>query len=285
MKFEKGGKLYSYSVQKEGGEDVMYINYIGAPFVPSMADYPEVMEMTVDALIESPNVSRIVFVQQKNYNHDFRETAMLLELAQLYVFLIKQEVILSQNKLVTSEPQFFSRRYNEMFYFLYFLKRDPVSAYRELKRIMIEAKIFLDKLQFSQKTDQENYIRLLEKLFRLILKTELIKKAIPYLKYYKKGDREIYNRIFKPDTIPNFTFTRLVSDIPDEVEVMAQYKIAYGSYDESTVTVLRKKDEAKFIYHLEPPENSLSEEHNTLLNLARGVLIEHEPKAEEFIDT
>ena len=51
------------------------------------------------------------------------------------------------------------------------------------------------------------------------------------------------------------------------------------------LTILRKKDEAKLIYHLNPPENSLSEDYNLLLNLARGVLIEHQPKAEEFTDT
>ena len=33
--------------------------------------YPEIMERTVDMLIENPGVSRIVFVQQKNYNYDF----------------------------------------------------------------------------------------------------------------------------------------------------------------------------------------------------------------------
>ena len=34
-----------------------------------------------------------------------------------------------------------------------------------------------------------------------------------------------------------------------------------------------------------PPENSLPEDHTILLNQARGVLIEHQPKAEEFTDT
>ena len=65
MQFEKGAALYSHEIQREGGEDVLYINYIGAPYVPSLSDSPEVMERTIDALIENPNVSRIVFVQQK----------------------------------------------------------------------------------------------------------------------------------------------------------------------------------------------------------------------------
>ena len=40
----EGKPLYSYEVKREGGEDILYINYLGAPFVPSLAEYPEVME-------------------------------------------------------------------------------------------------------------------------------------------------------------------------------------------------------------------------------------------------
>ncbi len=285
MNFEEGAKLYSYSVQREGGEDIIYINYQGAGFVPSLADYPEVVERTIDALIENPNVSRIVFVQQKNYNYDFNETSMLLEIAQLYIYLIKQEAILSQEKLITNFEQSFSKRYNEIFSFLYLLKRDPVAAYHELRKIIIEARILNDKIDLRYKTDISNYIRLLEKILILLEKTKLIQTAIPFLENYEKGNRDIYNRILKPDVIPNFTFTRLVANLPADTEMVDQYKIAQGSYDESLVTIFRKKDESKLIYHLEPPEHSLSEDYNMLLNLARGVLMEHQPKAEEFTDT
>jgi len=285
MQFKEGAKLYSYDVQREGGEDIVYINYLGAPYVPSLSDSPEIMERTVDVLIENPNVSRIVFVQQKNYNYDFNETSLLLEIAQLYVYLIKQEKILSQKKLITNHEQFFSQRYNDIFSFLFLLKRDPIAAYSELKRIIIEAKIFLEKIEDSSKMDQTNYIYFLEKLFILLEKTKLIQSVLPYLDNYQKGSREIYHKIFRPDVIPNFTFTRLVSDLPKDAEIIDQYKIFREDYDVSLVTILRKKDEAKLVYHLVPPENSLSEDYNMLLNLARGVLIEHQPRAEEFTDT
>ena len=285
MQFKTGTKLYSYEVRREGGEDVLYVNYLGASFVPSISEHPSVMEMTLDALMENPNVSRIVFVQQKNYNYDFNETALLLEIAQLYVHLVKQEKVLSQEKLVTNNEQFFSQRYNEIFSFLFLLKQDPIAAYSELKKIIIQAKIAMNKVAPQYRTDQANYISFLENLFGLVEKLNLIQIVRPFLATYKKGDREIYHRIFKPDVIPNFTFTRLVSDLPTDAEIVDQYKIANNSYDESLVTLLRMKDEAKLIYHLNPPENSLSEEHNILLNLARGVLIEHQPRAEEFTDT
>lgn len=285
MQFKEEASLYSSEVRREGGEDVLYINYLKAPFVPNLASSPETMERTIDALIENPNVSRIVFVQQKNYNYDFEETSFLLEIAQIYVHLVKQEKILSKEKVITSQEQFFSQRYNKLFSFLYQLKRDPIFAYLDLRNNLVESKIFLEKLGGSYRNDQNNYIRLLEKILNLIENAKLIKEVKPYLKDYGKGNREIYHRIFKPDVIPNFTFTRLISELPDDAEIIDQYKISNGEYDESTVTILRNDEEAKPMYHLVPPENTLSEEHDLLLNLAKNVLIEHQPKAEEFTDT
>ncbi len=289
MEFKKGAKLYSYEVRREAGEDVIYINYVGAPFVPNISDFPDIMERVIDDLIENSNVSRIVLVQQKNYNYDSKETLILQEIAQLYVFLIKQDRILSQEKLSPGAfgEQFFSKRYNEVFSFLFLLKKDPIMAYHELKKIFIESKITLEKISKEPKELQQdylNYIHFIKKILDLIEKTQIIQESLKYVKDYKIGTREIYHRIFKPEVIPNFTFTRLVSDLPEDSEIVDQYKISDNSYDESLVTILKKKGESKLIYHLSPPENSLSEDYNMLLNLARNVLIEHQPKAEEFTD-
>ncbi|MDP3758603.1 MAG: type II/IV secretion system ATPase subunit, partial [Candidatus Daviesbacteria bacterium] len=285
MQFKEGTPLYAYEVQREAGEDVLYINYLGAPFVPSLAENFQVMERTIDSLIENPNIARIVFVQQKNYNYDLRETTMLLEIAQLYVFLLKQEKILSQEKLAAINEESFSKRYNEIFNFLYLLKQDPIAAYAELKKLIIEANILTEKIALEHKKDQNNYMHFLEKIFSLLKGTKLIAEASLYLEGYKKGDREIYQKIFRADIIPNFTFTRLVSDLPEDAEIINQYKISGEDYDESLVTILKMKDESKLMYHLTPPEHSLNEDHNMLLNLARTVLIEHQPKAEELTDS
>jgi len=285
MKFEKEEALYSYEVKREGGEDVLYINYMGAPYVPSISEYPEVMERTIDSLIENPNVSRIIFVQQKNYNYDFKETNYLLEIAQVYIYLLKQEKILSPEKLVTSNADLFSKRYNEVFSFLYLLKKDPFAAYFQLRKIILEGKVLLDKIGTLLKSDQKNYLSLLEKILDVFSRTKLIQAFQQYSTEYRRGGREIYNKFFRPDVIANFTFTRLVSDLPEDAEIMAQYKISNGDYDESWVTIMKRKDESKLIYHIVPPENTLSEDQSALLNLARGVLIEHQPKAEEFTDT
>ena len=37
QKVNPANTLYSYEVKREGGEDALYVNYIGAPFVPSLS--------------------------------------------------------------------------------------------------------------------------------------------------------------------------------------------------------------------------------------------------------
>ena len=282
MNFKTDTALYAYEIQKEGGEDVAYVNFQGAGFVPSLVEYAEVMERAIEILIENSNVSRLVLVQQKSYNYNSSETEALVEIAQFYTYLLKQEKILSQEKLGANS---FSERYNQMVGFLFLLKKDPVLAYSELKRSLIEARIAYEKINVASKSEQGTYIKILEKILLTLEKTILIRSLIPYLGEYKKGSRDIYEHFFKPNVIPNFTFTRLVLDLPEDSEIIDQYKIKGREYDESIITILSKKDESKLIYHITPPENTLSEEYNQLLNLARAVLIEHQPKAEELIDT
>jgi type IV secretory pathway ATPase VirB11/archaellum biosynthesis ATPase len=285
MQFKEGTPVFSYEIVREGGEDVLYVNYLGAPYVPSLANSPEVMARTIDSLIENPHVSRIVFVQQKNYNYDLKETSSLIEISSLYTHLVKQERILSQEKLAPSFREFFPQRYNEIFSFLFYLKQDPVLAYHELNRMIIESKILLEKVDMRYRAEQSGYLRILEKLSVMVGNSRVIKSLSPYFPLYSRGDREIYHRLFKPDTIPNYTFTRLVSSLPEDAEILDQYKIGYEEYDTSLVTILKKKNESKLIYHLIPPEHSLGESQSYLLNLARKVLIEHQPRADEFTDT
>ena len=281
--FKPGSALYSYEIAREEGQDVLYVNYLGSSSVPSIADSPEVMSRTVDFVIMSPNVSRIIFVQQRNYNYDFSQVLMLQELGNLHVFLTKQEKILSPARLSIGNRGAVAKRYNEITFLLGLLKADPFACYFELEKMILKEKKILEEIPPELKTDEMSYLRLLEKFFSLLKNLTLIRQAKPYFSEYEFGNREIYSRIFRPDIIPNFTFTRLVATLPKDSEIIDQYEIASG-YDKSTVTILKKANEVKYSYHLMPPEYSLDEEHHLLLNLARGVLIEHQPKAEEFTD-
>ncbi len=283
MLFKPETPLYSYEVVRELGSQIMYVNYLGASFVPNIAEDPEVMSRTFELLIEAPNISRIVFVQQRNYNYNPSQVFLLQEISNLYIYLTKQEKILSTSKLSIMNSEYLSQRYNDVSYLLMMIKRDPIACYSELSRFIREEKFNLANTSEDLKLDQMTYIRLLEKFYTLLGQTKLIKEAGPYLPNYVFGKRDIYYHFFRPDIIPNFTFTRLAASLPEDAEMVEQYEIG-KDYDKSVVTILKRKQDAKHIYHLMPPEYSLDEDKQGLLNLARNVLIEHQPKAEEFTD-
>ncbi|MEI6058411.1 MAG: type II/IV secretion system ATPase subunit [archaeon] len=278
MMFKQGTPLYSYEVVKEAGESVMYINYLGASFVPSLADSAEVFSRTVDNLKEDANVSRIVFVQQRNYSYDFAQVNLLLEISSVYDYLINQEKVVSAEKMA-SLGEVFNEAYSVLNYELNeVFKRDPVRAYRELRGVLFEQRALFEKGK-----NNSAYISLLEKVVSRIEGLEVVRRLRDYFDNYASGDRGIYGEVFRADVMPNFTFTRMVSQIPPDAEIVKQYEIAEG-YDKSLVTVFKQENKAKMIYHLNPPEYSLNEDQHMLLNLARNVLIEHRPTQEEFND-
>ena len=284
MIFRPGTKLYFYEVIRESGQDVMYINYLGAPFVPSVADSAIAMARAIDFLIESPTVSRLVFVQQRNYSYDFTQVAMLLEMAQIYTYLVKQEQVLSPEKLAPLKcqkclPERFNKIRNLV---LILLKQDPVGCYVEARRVLREEKINAEKLPSGCTQCSLMYISLISKIIDMLEKTAIIKQSQP-LEARKIGDRTVYSGIFRPAIIPNFTFTRLMASLPVGAELIEEYTIG-EDYDKSTVTIMKMPNMTQSIYHLMPPEFTLEEEFYNLLDLARAVLIEHKPRAEEFVD-
>jgi len=282
MLFKPGTQLFAYEIIKEAGVKSLYVNYMGASFVPNVAESADVMSRTMELLSDASDVSRIVFVQQRNYSHNSVQTFMLQEISNIYVFLTKQEKLLSPGKLSVLNTNRLSQRYNDVGYLLVKLKSDPIACFVELGKIIEVEKRDLGGLSDTFKIDQSNYIKLLEKFYDLLSGTELIKKVKGHLDNYDYS-RAIYQNFFRPEIIPNFTFTRLVSSLPEDAEIVDQYEIG-EEFDRSVVTILKRERDAKHMYHLAPPEYSLEEEMQGLINLARNVLIEHQPKAEEFTD-
>jgi type IV secretory pathway ATPase VirB11/archaellum biosynthesis ATPase len=286
MIFRPETKLYSYEVIRETGQDVMYINYMGYPSVPSIADSAMIMARTVDSLMESPRISRLVFVQQRNYVYEFNQVGMLIEIAQLYNMLVQQEKVLSPRKLIPfGDQQFLQQRYNAMRWLVMtLLKQDPVSCYEEAKRLLREEKINAERIAAEYAHSENAYIRLLGKIVELLEGTKLIRSCSEEdIIQHKLGNREIYSRFFRPDVVPNFTFTRLMASLPSGADIIDEYKVESG-HDKSIVTILKMPGAARPIYHLQSPEFMLEEEFYSLIDLARSVLIEHRPKAEEFVD-
>lgn len=269
MLFEKE-PLFATEIKRESGENVLYINFIGAGFVPSLSSSPQVMARTIDLLSENSNISRLVFVQQRNYSFSLKQVNMLLEISNLYKFFINSERVLSEEKLrLFKDPNrafnFLSNLLNNV------LKQDPIFAYRLLKD------------EINQVSEQDFYKGFLENMLSSFKKLSLIKIFIEnYEKDSPKG-REVYADIFRPDIIPNFTYTRAILKIPEDCEIIKEYTIGSNS-DKSTVSILKERNGTKIIYHISSPEYYLGDEYHVLLSAAREILSEHRPTTEEFND-
>ncbi len=277
MVFSLKSPLYSVDLQRKEGESILYVNYLGAPMTPSLAESADVMARTVDSLIENPEVSRIIFVQQRNYNYPFEQVSLLIEIAQLYNYLLQQERILSPEKLGLFTDIEFAPR--ELSYLLSLLRQDPCSSYLELvKRIRLyQNNPNKESLHF------DNYLRTLTRFKELLQKTKMISSLIEVIDTYSIGERSIYSSIFRPNILPNFTFTRLVAQLPENAELLDQYEVEVEA-ERVVITVLGVPGDAKYLYHVMPPEYTLTEEHHLLLNLGKNVLLQHQPKSEEFTD-
>ncbi len=280
MMFKPDAPLYATEVERKQGEDTLYINFLSAPFVPSLAENAMVMERVLDLMLEHPQVSHLVFVQQRNYHYPSEQVLLLSEIANIYNYITKQENLLSLAKL-----NFFGdiqQAYTEVSALTLFLREDPLGCYTHLKKRILTIR---NELSYpgSDNEGRRNLVLFLERLLTMLEQTTLIRKFAPRLSDFPSGSREIYGLIFRPDILPNFTFTRLVSQLPLNAELIDQYMLT-SEGDDITVTILRRRGDVKHFYHIMPPEYSLSEEQHMLLTLARNVIIEHRPKAEEFTD-
>ncbi|MBW2995762.1 type II/IV secretion system ATPase subunit [Candidatus Woesearchaeota archaeon] len=272
---------YSYDLIREGEETILRIDCESLAYIPSLEDNPTTMAKTITILMETGPVTKIVFVQKRDYEYDFYQTQLLMEISQLYNKLAKQKELFSYYGAGTECERWFSSRYSKIRLLIFrLLKEDPLGAYvslkREYRRESIELERSIDQRYISC---QKKYMSLLDYLIKELDRTRLITIARPYLPGYKLADRSTYSRIFKPTIKPDFMFTRLMAAFPEEGEELETYSIK-----SSDVTVFRLPDSVQYLYHLNPPEFKLSEEKYEILDLARKIMAEHKPKKQEFID-
>ncbi|MBM3199608.1 hypothetical protein FJZ53_01635 [Candidatus Woesearchaeota archaeon] len=274
---------WGYEILKEGNENVMRINVEDWPYVPSIEDSEMVMALTIDKLVEAPSVHRLIFMQRKNYVYDYTQTQMLLEIAGLYSRLVKQKRALNVATLGIPGVSDVDvpRRHGIIQYVVFnLLRSDPIGAYAELKRLLREEDLRLKRMPTQDlKNSEQLFINLLEEIRSLLGKTRIIELAKPYVEGYHIGDRSVYAMFFKPAITPDFFFTRLMAQMPTDGEQLDIYKVGNAE-----VTLLRMPDDIKILYHLIPPEFKLNEDKYELLDLARSVVAEHQPKAEEFLE-
>lgn len=280
---EEDEKSSDFEVIKEGDESVLKINYELNLNVPSIEDDQICMASTIEKLIETGPVTKIIYLQKRDYEYDYYQTQLLVEIAQLYKRFIKEgylqffQSLLSDtysNKVMGSVLA----KFQEMFYRKF--KGDPAGAYIELKRLSRQEKLKLKGVTDERLLDSYNkFLKLVDYVTDSLEKTKLIQTLAPYLAGAVVGDRAIYKNIFSPTTKPDFMYTKLMSAYPPNGEEVDAYNIG-----DTEVTIFKFPDSVKNLYHIFPPEFKLSEEKYEILDIARNILAEHKPSKEEFVN-
>ena len=266
-----------YEVLREGNESVIRLDYEKVNFVPSVEDNVLCMADIVGKLAEEPEVSRIIFRQRRNYHYNDFQTALLKQIAGLYNHVVKTKKFL----LSLEGSPYLNEKRGTMHNLVNMLRGDPVGAYVEIVRLLREEKIINQKLLDDQDIKSSNYYITILEEFRLLLeKSRIIQVSKPFLEGYQIGNRAIYKKLFSADITPDFIFTRLMSRVPMDGREIDRYDLD----GETDVTIFEKTDDIKNLYFLNPPEFKISEDKYELLDMAKKVLIEHKPKAEEFVD-
>jgi type IV secretory pathway ATPase VirB11/archaellum biosynthesis ATPase len=274
-------EAYSYDIIREGEEVVLRIDCEKLGYTPSIEDNPVVMAKTVDLLMESGTVTKIVFVQKRDYEYDYQQTQMLSELAMFYNQLVKRKEIFSYYALGPECMQWFHPRYAQLqMKFFRMLKEDPLGAYVSLIREIRDQSIEMEKTLDARLANcYKKYIELLNSFIANLDRLRIIAVSKPYLPGYRQGDRSIYSKIFRATIKPDFMFTKLMATYPPRGEVIANYPVG-----NTEVTLFKLPDTVQYLYHIVPPEFRLSEEKYDILDSARKIMAEHKPAKQEFVE-
>jgi len=273
----------SYEIVKEGEDTILRFDMESCSYVPSLEDVPLCMARVIEVLTEVGVVTKIILTQKRDYEYDFYQTQLLHEVAKVYNMFSKQKNVFGYHALSSDAVniRYYNSIFNEIQQIVFtMMKSDPLGAYVELHRMArlqhTRIKHNADRrvLDYEQKVLQTlNYV------LSELDKTKLINIAKPYLPGFKIGDREVYRRIFSPIIKPDFMFTKLMSRYPLEGEELDSYSIG-----ETEITIFGFPDSVRYLYHMIPPEFTLSEEKYEVVDLARKIMAEHKPRKEEFVD-
>ena len=264
-------------ILREGEEVILRINCEKVGIPSSIEDSGLAMSYVIDQIIENRDITKIILYEKRDYEYDFQQVSLLIEIAKVFINIIKNRNLVSYYGMGEHDQV-----YSEIKKILFqTLKSDPIGAYVELTRILRREQITKDSTKnpnFIKLIDK--YITLIQHSIKLIEDTRLITISKAYLAGYTSGDRDIYRRIFRPMIKPDFMFTKIMASYPEDGEELDNYVIS----DDIEITIFRTPDSTQYIYHVMPPEFKLDEDKYEILDNARKIMSEHKPKEEEFVN-
>lgn len=266
--------VYEYEYDEESQK--IRINCLGSIHGSSIEDFPVVMAKTIDHLLELKKVARIVLADVREYEYDFSESKMLLEIANVIEKMIKEKIISVQNVVIPECDDDAPERYKFLQNFMNELKYDPIDAYKKIVREIRHEKVKAERSAGAEKKCRIHYMEnALSRIKELMEGCQLIQLAMPQLAEHK--DRALYRKIFHPTIRPNFIYTKYISLPPARSELVDRYNIG-----DTFVEIYQVPGKVRKFYHIIPPEFRLNEVEYSLLDTARRYLGRHEPRETEL---
>lgn len=260
---------------------VLKVNCLGCIHGASIEDYEACMARTVDKIIENKDVESVILSKEREYEYNYEQTRMLIELAEAIRNIVRDRKLLNLDLFDRNCINLLGPKLSNLNSLIMGkMRRDPVGAYISLKRMIRHNKIRVDS---ASERGAECYEELLNKVLfpikEIFDELTLIKKAKPIMEKYKTGDRAIYRDMFHPTIRPKFMRTKYVSVPPKDSEIVNRYSVG-----DVEVEIYKKPESVRYFYHVTPPEFKLSEDKYTILDAAIKYLIEHKPREAEFAE-
>ncbi|HLP80075.1 MAG TPA: type II/IV secretion system ATPase subunit [Acidobacteriota bacterium] len=273
-----------YEVVREGEEIILRVDFSSVALPPTIEDDSRSMERIITYLQEIRTATKVIINQGRDYEYDYDQTQMLLEICRVQNALVSHKALLSQTGISdqsTYVAKLLSSYYIQLQNLLFqTLKGDPIGTYVELKRLLRNSQV---KLQSTFDADLQNaeqtYIQALQLITESLEQTKLITLARPYLAGYDTSTRDLYRQFLTPLIRPDFMLTKLMAMFPKDAQEVDSFTIG-----ETQVTIFKVADNVQYLYHIMPPEFRLTDEQYSLLDEARTILAEHKPQKSEFTD-
>ena len=270
-------------VDKEGFETTLRIDYNDVPMVPSLEEDALCMAKTTEILVGNPNVTKIVFTQKHDYEYDYSQVRLLAEIAELYKDIVENKKLLKYAEMDKTHDgkRTMAGQYTELKNIIRNkLLQDPVGTYVTLKRRARNQNIAIDKeVEEAVKKSRRNYVDVVEKIIDMLEDTTIIDISQPYVAGHEPGDRDVYSNFFNATIKPDFMFTKIMASFPKNGEQVMNYSVG-----RTEVSIFKLRDNVQYLYHITPPEFKLDEEIYEILDAARGIMSEHRPDQEDFVN-
>ncbi len=271
-------KICEYSYDRERMR--LRVNCLGCLFGASLEDYEECMARTIDKILEVKKVASIVLAKEREYEYDYEQTKMLVEVANVIENVIREK-LLSLEKFGTKCRRYFPEWNAKLRYIVFdLMRRDPIGAYVETLREIREVNIKMKKTPSADEYECLHMYKnnILNRLKTMLESTKLINLVKDRLAGYHIGDRSLYREILMPSVRPNFMLTRYIITPPERGKSVDKYSVG-----DIEVEIFRLPETTEYLYFVIPPEFRLSQEKYTLLDAARRYMATHKSTSAEFV--